>query len=176
MKKMFAFCIASFTIYTVSAQVSIKQNNGNRFLYKNEVALELGGHGLIYSINYERNFINTKRFKTSIQAGFSLYPSSLDLVSNFWLPISINQLISFSQHHIETGIGMVFTQEGGYYGDYIGGMSKNLHPYLSAKIGYRYQKPNGRMTYKLLFTPLWERQYDFTEFHPLGAFSIGYNF
>jgi len=75
-------------------------------------------------------------------------------------------------------VGIVVTQLQNY-GDYNTHKLKkewNFVNYYSAKIGYRYQKPSSRMTYKILFTPLWEKVYSGWEFHPSGAFSIGYNF
>ncbi|KAA5537411.1 hypothetical protein F0919_06975 [Taibaiella lutea] len=176
MKKAILSLFALTTAWAVGAQgVSIKTKDDGRFLYGNSIHFEAGGHGLVYSLNYERNIINTRHFKTSMQVGLSLYPGALDLVSNVWIPYSINQLFSLNQHHIETGIGLVLTQSANGFAEGRG-INKYFNTYYSAKIGYRYQKPNGRMTYKVLFTPLWEKIYNYTEFHPLGAFSIGYNF
>lgn len=150
-----------------SGQVVIEDSEKGLFKYRNSFHLELGGHGAIGSINYERNLINTRYYKLAPQAGFSLYPSNGKWY--IWTPLSINHLFSFrQQHHIETGMGAVLSSErvNDHY----------PHVYYTAKVGYRYQKPDGVMTYKILFTPLWERINAETNFIPWAAVAVGYNF
>jgi hypothetical protein len=180
MKKLLFFIstVAMTTAFCHAQSVPAKTDY--RFQNRNSVQLELGGHGLIYSLNYERNLLNFNHFKTSVQIGFAFYPKPIDLRSRLWVPISFNQLFSYKQHHLELGIGMVITEYQNYsFGD---GMryEKDLQPLLAGKIGYRYQKPAGRMQYKLLFTPILDKEKNFAnarvEFIPLGAFSIGYTF
>lgn len=102
MKKAILSLLAIASTWVANAQgVSIKTKDDGKFLYGNSIHFEAGGHGLVYSLNYERNIINTRHFKTSMQVGLSLYPAALDLVSNVLIPYSINQLFSLNQHHIE---------------------------------------------------------------------------
>jgi hypothetical protein len=51
----------------------------------------------------------------------------------------------------------------------------DFEPFATFKIGYRYQKPNGRMQYKVLFTPVLAYEHE-KEFIPWGGLTIGYNF
>jgi hypothetical protein len=44
---------------------------GQAFDSRNAVSLELGGHGLFYSINYERIVFIGDRFKTTGQVGIA---------------------------------------------------------------------------------------------------------
>jgi len=184
MKKIFFLAALAGICHTGHAQLSDPGTpsraaafKSQAFQRKNSVQLELGGHGLFYSVNYERNLLNADHFKTSVQIGFSFYPAPIDLRCRLWVPVSFNQLISHNQHHLELGLGIVFTEFQNY-----GDMEGNIHykmgltPFLSGKAGYRYQKPDGRMQYKVLFTPLLERENGITGFHPLGAVSIGYTF
>ncbi len=69
------------------------------FTDRNSLQVELLGHGGIYSINYERVFINQHQFKTTGQIGIEY------LVTVAVIPVIINQLISFNKHHIEIGLG-----------------------------------------------------------------------
>jgi len=177
MKKIFLFALCCITTSIAFSQPdSSPSPSSNRFKRKNSVQLELGGHGLAYSLNYERNLLNARFFKTSVQLGFSFYPKPIDLRSRLWIPLSINQLFSLKQHHLEAGLGLVFTQFQNYSIEGSMIAENKLETFISGKIGYRYQKPEGRMQYKILFTPLLEKEYSGYEFHPLAAVSIGYTF
>jgi hypothetical protein len=149
-----------------------KNNYGpEKFAYKNSLQLELLGHGAFYSLNYERSIVNLAHTKTSIQLGAAYAPRS-DYFS-LYFPICSNQLISFNRHHIELGLGFLFSFHKDPY-------SKNIRdygydPFYTFKIGYRYQKPSGRMQYKILFTPVLEADHRH-EFTPWGALSVGYCF
>lgn len=168
-------------LFTLSAIAAFSQKKAKMkddcFTYKNSAQLELLGHGLLYSFNYERNLLNYNHFKTSFQAGVSFYPAPIDIRSRLWVPISFNQLFSLKQHHLELGLGFVLTQFQNYSdGDGRLFYKDSFDPLMSAKIGYRYQKPDGRMHYKVLFTPLLEQQYGQYDFHPWGGITVGYNF
>lgn len=176
MKKLSLLLLFTLIVISAFAQKKAKTKD-DRFVYKNTAQLELLGHGILYSVNYERNLLNYNHFKTSFQAGVSFYPAPIDIRSRLWVPISFNQLFSLKQHHLELGLGFVLTQ----FQNYADGDGKlfykdSFDPLMSAKIGYRYQKPDGRMHYKLLFTPLLEQQYGQYDFHPWGGITIGYNF
>lgn len=176
MKKLSLFLLLTTFAVSSFAQKKLKKTD-DRFVYKNTAQLEIFGHGVLYSLNYERNLLNYNHFKTSFQAGVSFYPAPIDIRSRLWVPISFNQLFSLKQHHVELGLGFVLTQFQNYSdGDGRMFYKESFDPLMSAKIGYRYQKPNGRMQYKVLFTPMLERQYGQYDFHPLGGITIGYNF
>ncbi len=143
------------------------------FEYRNSVQLELGGHGLIYSLNYERILLNAPRFKTAVQAGIAYYPPSADII-DIWIPVLVNEIISFNEHHMEIGVGHVFTVES----------TRNLvnppnawelHGFMTGRLGYRLQKPGCHFIMRAAFTPLLSLG-DETEFHPTGGLSFGYAF
>jgi len=146
----------------------------NKFSLKNSFQIEAGGHGLFYSLNYERILINGNQFKTAAQAGFSFYPKQTG-VRDVWMPVVINELFSFTKHHIELGVGHVFIREASR------DVENNPLAWFwsgafTGRLGYRYQSPDGRIIFRLGFTPFLEyedRQY---EFHPSGGLSIGYCF
>ena len=178
---MKAACLLFLTFWCSSvllAQVKLAPStHNNRFRQRNNIHLELGGQGLFYSVNYERNILNYNNFKSSLQLGVSFYPAPIDLRSRLWIPFSVNQLISFNQHHLEAGAGILMTlfqNHSSMEGVLSHDNKMELHP--TCKIGYRYQKPGGRMIYKALFTPIMLRELGTYEFIPLGAVSIGYSF
>jgi hypothetical protein len=159
-------------LFTFSAAYSQDQSI-NKFQHKNSFQFELGGHGLVYSINYERLIINANRFKTAAQLGCSYYPPSTG-VRDLWIPFGINEIISFGKHHIEAGLGYVLIREAARdqenNPDYW--FWTNLY---SGRIGYRFQKPDGRLILRAAFTPVIEYDAAF-EFHPLGGVAVGYSF
>lgn len=142
------------------------------FKNKNSIQFELFGHGLFYSFNYERILVNGQKFKTTGQAGISYYPPKTG-IRDIWIPVLINELYSFDSHHIEFGFGYVFINEATRTEDYEE-ISRGWNGFLTGRIGYRYQKPDGRLIFRVGFTPLYE--YEVKEFHPSGGLTIGYSF
>jgi len=120
----------------------------------NSVQLELGGHGLIYSLNYERILSNNDIFKTAGQIGISYYPPVTGII-DVWIPLGINEIISFGNHHIEAGVGVIVIRESTREPDN-SASDWNWNGFLSGRIGYRYQKPSGRFILRAGFTPVIE--------------------
>jgi hypothetical protein len=145
------------------------------FENRNSLQFELFGHGFLYSFNYERFLFNGRRFKTAVQAGFSYYPPSTGL-RTFWIPVSLNQLLSFNQHHLELGLGQIFTNDYSLLGSPIDMLG-------SFRLGYRYQPPGGRFLFRAGFTPAIEymgalkyENWKMFEIYPLGGLAVGYSF
>ncbi len=144
------------------------------FTYKNSVQIELGGHGLVYSLNYERVLLNGQRFKTTGQVGFAYYPPGAHII-DIWIPVEINEILSFNKHHIELGFGYVFMNEA-IRRENNSVESREWEGLYSGRIGYRYQKPNGRFVLRVSFTPLFGSLDAPFEFHALGGVALGYSF
>ncbi|MEZ4956567.1 MAG: hypothetical protein R2825_23620 [Saprospiraceae bacterium] len=181
MKKTITLCLFTLAWLYLNAQQS------ESFYHKNNLQLELGGHGLFYSLNYERILVNDIKMKMTAKVGASYYsPGSGNI--GFWLPFSVNGLLSFDMHHVEFGIGQVLTK------DRIGssqGRSLDSWDMLgSMTLGYRWQKPESRFLFRAVFTPFLvidfnQRQeaafsgndpiFD-TWLIPSGAVSFGYAF
>lgn len=153
-----------------------QDETSTKFQNKNSVQLELAGPAIFYSLNYERIIVNGNRFKTAVQAGFSYYPPSTGM-RDIWIPIGVNEIFSMGSHHIEAGVGYMPVIEAS--------RDEDLEPrewmwsnLMTARIGYRYQKPDGRLIIRAAFTPVFELgsipNGDY--FHPLGGASVGYAF
>lgn len=164
-------------LFCITSKAQIKADS-LKFKHKNSISLELGGHGIYYSFNYERIILNKPHFKSSVQCGFMAMPPSTGLIG-LAIPITANQIISFGKHHLEFGAGKIFSR------DYIYTTYKYQYPYWtiysSFKIGYRFQRPTGKYTYKAIFTPIMDHStksmngFPF-EVYPTGCLSFGYNF
>jgi hypothetical protein len=149
-----------------------------KFSLKNSVEFELFGHGSFYSIDYERIFLNKEKIKTLGQVGIAYYPESTGVMP-LWIPLSVNQLISFHSNHLEFGAGQIIHLDNGIDG------KKEMKLFGSLKLGYRYQKPDGKFLYKVAFTPFidyWDTlpksiiQNANVNFVPWAGMAFGYNF
>lgn len=162
--------ISTLTMTALSQKTDTLKTN---FVYKNSVQAELFGHGLLYSLNYERVIFNGQKFKTTGQLGFSYYPPKTGFI-DIWIPLVINEIFSFNKHHIELGLGHVFTNEAVRYFDY-SVLERQWGGFLTARLGYRYQKHNGRLIVRAGFTPFFEYR-DLIDFYPSGGLALGYSF
>lgn len=162
--------ITCFTLTAFSQKITGADQS---FARNNSIQLELFGHGLFYSVNYERIILNGQKFKTTAQAGISYYPPSTGVI-DIWIPVVLNELISFNQHHAEVGAGYIFINEAlrGMENEV---MSRNWDGFITARLGYRYQKPAGRFLFRAAFTPIFEYS-ETKEFHPSGGLAVGYIF
>jgi hypothetical protein len=169
MKKILISLLCIVAFHPVFCQ----DNSSSRFQNQNSFQLDLGGHGLFYSVNYERILLNGNKFKTASQLGISYYPAATG-IRDIWMPLGVNEILSFGKHHIEAGLGYIVIREA----------TRNLEDnpddwfwsgLMSGRIGYRYQKSGGRLILRASFTPMIEHG-TAHEFHPSGGISIGYSF
>ncbi|MDZ4758335.1 MAG: hypothetical protein SGJ10_09380 [Bacteroidota bacterium] len=180
MKVYLSVCLLFLSLHTFSQTAN---KDLASFKYKNSVQFELGGHGLVYSLNYERKLINRNKFKTTAQVGFSYYPAFTGIIK-FWMPITINEIYSFSKkHHVEFGAGYTFTYE-----KFNKPNDDEKMSFLAFRLGYRYQFNEGKYTFRAAFTPLVELHTKpinsnalmlykrVIYFHPLVGIAFGYNF
>jgi hypothetical protein len=111
---------------------------GSQSLY-----LEVLGKGIVNSINYEQP-LTKNPFGLNIQVGVGFAPSSL-----ITIPVTIAGILGQKSHHLEVGIGGTVIS---------GNLSKDndsFGPEIFAHVVlyYRYQKPDGRMLFKIGLTP-----------------------
>ena len=131
------------------------------FKNKNSFQIELLGQGVFYSLNYERILFNGRNIKVAGNAGFE-YAFGYSA-----FPIAVNILFSINNYHIELGVGRTIvsgTASGGF---------------TSTRIGFRDQTPDGRLIFKLAFTPLIGLPNYSDELNvvtPWGSVSIGFSF
>jgi hypothetical protein len=139
----------------------------------NAVSIELGGGGLLYSLNYEhfvaQNFV--------LKAGFSFFAveerqtdKSMQVLS---LPLSVSYLqpIYKQKHYLEVGIGNMNLITNGDLVEYKGSTDIFLNPYLL--VGYRYKHHSQKWQLKMNFTPFYGTKSIITPteqgFRPFGS-------
>lgn len=152
--------------------------SSTKFIKKNGIEINLGGHGIFYSLGYERLLINTKKYKLSTRINAAFYPAKLNLARTLWLPFTTNHIFSFGKHHAEIGMGVMLAKDHLNFNfkksTSVNDGDAELFYIFSA--GYRYQKPQARQYFKVLFTPIIEHTSCCNEFIPLGGITFGYTF
>lgn len=162
---------AAVLLAGVSSQVQAQSGS-------NTIFLELGGNGLLYSINYERVLPSD----VSLRAGFSYMSVSASgggasaNVNWVTIPLTFSYLgIGGGSAKLELGGGAAFTRISGAsstgFGDEI--EAGVFVPLASFIAGLRIAPPGGGFNFKLAFTPFWHPDTDFFPWAGL-AFGIGF--
>jgi hypothetical protein len=170
MKQVMLFFLCG--ILTSSSFCQKKDTVNNVFTYKNNLQIELLGHEMLYCLHYERVLLNLQKYKTNAQIGIEYFAKKS--LSEFRIPFMLTEIRSFNMHHIEVGLGFVFVKSHIYFGD-------KIFTSGQGRLGYRFQKPNGRFLFRVSFTPLLVKTSSPDSaknlvFHPWGGFSFGYCF
>lgn len=153
---------------------------------KNSMFVELGGSGVMYSLNYERFFLQDAAVRVgAMYFGISSSATSgttTDSASASWLAIPI--LAEYTgvrqgNHALELGVGiepMHFSATASSDGTF--GAANGWLMTGTAAIGYRYQNPAGGFLFRATFTPLFvfSPAQGGSAFVPWGGVSFGYSF
>lgn len=134
----------------------------------NTVYIELFGNaGYLYNLTYDRIVFTKGKSNISTGLGAQFFPSS-DLASDHIISLSpqVNYFYGH-KHYFETGIGVTY--------DFV-----SYDMVLPIRIGYRYQKPDGGLFFKVALTPLLTKSYPIFGENltaiPWGGLSVGWTF
>ena len=120
----------------------------------NSFFVELGGNGLVYSLNGEHFF--TPKLGVRVGAGLlavHVEDSSGDSDANVLLvPVMGTYLLGEGNSHFEVGAGVGLATAG--IDDVDLGNEHASALYGTATFGYRYQKPTGGVVFRAGFTPI----------------------
>ncbi len=133
--------------------VNLRTNAQDSCFNKNAVLMEIGGNGLLYSINYER-FVSKNLNAKVGNSFFKIIEKQTDksmIVMSY--PISFNYLINLSKqnHFIETGVGVMNLITSGDLVEYNSVTNYYLNPFLN--LGYRYKPTKNRFLFRIGFSP-----------------------
>ncbi len=148
--KILIFLFLFFCIF----QNGLSQSNKDSLkLPRHHVFLEIGGNGLLYSLNYEYRF--AKAFVVRA-GGAYLYLQEKTTEKNQHiasLPITVSYLLNLcqQQHYVEVGGGAMLFLSSGTISSYKA--TTDFFPNLTAIIGYRYQPIRKHWSCKVAFTP-----------------------
>ncbi|MBS4013910.1 MAG: hypothetical protein KGZ97_09180 [Bacteroidetes bacterium] len=162
--------ITFITILNFLFSFSKTYSNNNEFWINNHsIYLEIGGNAGLYSLNYDVNYYSKNINSFGGRFGLAVIPSST-LPSVF--PFEIYGLLGKTYHFIEYGLG--YTQIF-----YLVDQSLNPSSIILARLGYRYQKRQKGIMYRIGFTPILKNATDkFGVFRltPFAGISIGWAF
>jgi len=140
--------IALFTISLLVVQLQGQE-------LKNSFTIEIGGGGLVYSINYE-NLVNQKIVARAGLSYFLLIENQTEKTLNvITVPLSVSYLLNISRkkHFLEMGIGTMDLITSGDLVEYKGVTDFFINPFLIA--GYRYRPIDKKWTFKISLTPFY---------------------
>ena len=155
--------------FSVKSQDSLVEKNANQVFYLE--VLGIGGYG---SLNYENVVFRKNKVKIGLRIGLSTY-HIIDFTNTFnpdiIIPFSVNGFYG-NKHNVEFGVGQTFSSivqlnSTDYSTDRENGFS------TSFTLGYRYQKQNGGIIFRIAYTPIIDHNKYYENW---GGISIGYAF
>lgn len=139
--------------------IFLAQSNSETLIPKNSLYLEIGGNAGYYSFNYERIIYRKGVFDFGARVGIAILPHKIGS-KTYWeslVPLELIGLLGRSKHHLEIGLG--YTQSYAAVAKPSTtsiGFGFDNYDYGSAmffRIGYRYQKPEGGLLFRIGLTP-----------------------
>jgi hypothetical protein len=140
------------SVTTSFAQAPVQPIRRNTFF------VELGGNAMSYSLNYDRILLSRDKWKLSGRVGATYLP--LFQVSDRLMagvPLEVSYLRGRGKHFLEIGLGGTVTYDTYPLSDT---RIRDLAVMGVFRVGYRHQKPEGGLFYKVGFTPMARRVYD----------------
>lgn len=170
--KTLTLLLLVFSLTTAFSQSQPNEVSRNSFYF------EGFGTALIYSINYDRLLVVKERSALAGRIGLTYFPKKINGSDQGpGVNIEINGLWGANNHHFEIGGGSTFIylvqNEESY------SLSNTSLLLLTTRVGYRFQKREGGLLFRIGFTPLFPIIIDKNtsvdrSFFPSGGISIGY--
>ena len=118
---------------------------------KNTAYFEVGGSGLLYSVNYDRLLVIDEKMRFSLTAG-TWYIPHIESISDFnymiGTAVGVNTLFGKQKHFAEFGVNVAYM--------IMNDIDNSIYQliYLPFRIGYRYQKDDGGLFLRASFMPI----------------------
>jgi len=157
-------------IVTVCLSETVHSQQAGVLNAHNAVYIELGGPGMLYSVNYEYRIVR----QFSLRAGFTIwkFPFLIASVDMMAAPVMINLLLGGRHANLEIGIGLLAGRAAGEW--LIGGGSLGETTFVvgTGTIGYRHQSIDGGFVFRIGFTPVFSSD----GLLPAFGLSMGHSF
>ena len=135
--------LSGWFIFLLKTSVCQTVNTDN--FNRNSIYLELSSERPVYSINYDRIFHKGKKIYYSFRIGFSVEPDAISL------PLGINIITGQKTHHAEFSLTIILYLD--HYTFLNADDQSDKYLFIIPGLGYRYQKPEGRLFFKLVAAP-----------------------
>ena len=146
-----------FVFLLVSADVFGRKDSVAVQPARNTIYLEAFGQGLLNSLSFDRLYRADKKINSSLSAGITIMPSIG--ISDFYSGAQMSYVFLYpiKNHHIECGLGINYLLDEvkngvNYEGDNV--IEKNQYLYFTPRLGYRFQRSQGGIFFRITFTPL----------------------
>ena len=171
---LFIFIMLLFGLSYCSLLYSQEKNDVETHTSRSSFYLELGGNGIIYSINYDHMLTEKGRFSTHGRIGLSGWPQNGHSMI-YAIPLEVNELIGGGKHHFEMGFGFTTFIAKTYYDPAKGNEEEFITefvPMITERVGYRFQKADGGFLFRIGL--VLHNLLSFRQLFPWGGISIGY--
>jgi hypothetical protein len=192
-KKCILCALVGFSIFTQNKLVAQSETEPKAEIFraKNLLFAEFIFPSINYSVNYGRIFYQKEKLKISGGAGFTfLYQSANEPIhQGYWVPVYLAEISAFygkSKHNLELGIGYYMSRQKSFSFDEDFPQNIKEESYwgktIIPRIGYRYQKPEGGLFFRVGYTPTigfesLDETAEKVNFIPFGAgISLGLSF
>lgn len=171
--------IICFTIFLLPLYIIAQKKTSDNVPQKNTIYFEVFGQGAFYSFCYDRLYRINRKTKTSASLGLGIIPIyrqyilGLDRQFILSMPASYNFLLGRKNHHFELGMGLtlffqkryisphtIYLYPNGWnpampaYSNQTSSFQINYILWVSPKIGYRFQKSEGGIFFRISFDPI----------------------
>lgn len=152
--RIFLIVISLLFLTKVSFSQESNKKNAKNSISLNEANILITGN---YSVNYERNVYEGKRFKYLINVGYGgWYTLSNSLIiASSSIPISMNCLTGIGNNHFEINVGMQILPNKTWKRINDNGVDQDGDPYYNKakaspifNLGYRYQRIQGGLIFR----------------------------
>jgi len=159
------------TLLVIKSSYINAQEIASKDYVKNQIFLELGGDGIIYSINYERLLTEN----IALRGGIGITPGMIFIDGTFFgIPLTVSYLIGGGRSKLELGLGVTYftVEDAAIFGIPAGDFSFAA---LTGIVGYRGSSRDRGFVFRIAFTPLYNSDFN-PSFVPTGGISFGYAF
>jgi hypothetical protein len=137
--------IFSFVLIIQEHQL-FSQKKDSTFTSKNTIYADFASKGVIYSINYDRIFLQRQKLAWSYRVGFSILEDAVAF------PVSINAFTGKNASHAEFSLTLMPYID--HYKSFLGQNDQSdKYLYIMPSVGYRFQKPKGKFFFKAAILP-----------------------
>ena len=141
--------------------------------------LELAGSAGLYSLNADYMVLDLDQVRVGGRLGIGMFKegyegSGMDL----YMPVTAVALYAFEAHNIEIGIGfnMISYSIRSVVDIEDRGFKRKTELLGNYVVGYRYQKAEGGLIFRVSYTPFFYKDEPFGRYEHWGGISVGYAF